>query len=182
MISCEVRNIPDKVSWFKDTNTSLPKLRVLDLRHNLWFGNHSIMAMCKIQELEELNLRGCVRMGECFAYTALATRFGFLELKRVDLRDTFTSNADVPCWGRLSKLTHLWLGKTAADVELTRPPSCEGDGKVSDRGLLSLCVFGSDPNTPVHIEHLVLAHTEVRNLLYFIFNSFTFTMYVFHSF
>ena len=51
--------------------------QVLDLRDSPWVTNHSLMAICKIEELRELDLRGCFRMGECFAYTALACRFGF---------------------------------------------------------------------------------------------------------
>ena len=39
-----------------------------------WVKNHCLMALCKLEHLRELSLRGCHRVGECFAYTALATR------------------------------------------------------------------------------------------------------------
>ena len=50
---------------------------MLDLRESPWVTNHSLMAICKLEELREVDLRGCFRIGECFAYTALACRFGF---------------------------------------------------------------------------------------------------------
>ena len=61
--------------------------QVLDLMDSPWVTNHSLMAICKIEELRELDLRGCFRMGECFAYTALACRFGFRYFKSKFAKD-----------------------------------------------------------------------------------------------
>ena len=103
--------------------------QVLDLRDSPWVTNHSLMAICKIEELRELDLRGCFRMGECFAYTALACRFGFRyfpkkkiretvhsvepstpstrKVEKLDLRDTSVGDQEAACFSRLPELRQL---------------------------------------------------------------------------
>ena len=54
-------------------------------------------SVCKCTELRTLNLRGCSRIGELFAYSALATRFGFRNLEKLDARDTSAGNSEVSC-------------------------------------------------------------------------------------
>ena len=39
-------------------------------------------------------------------------RFGFRSLEKLDLRDTSVGNSEVPCFGQLPKLTHLFFGHT----------------------------------------------------------------------
>ena len=70
-------------------------LKSVDLTGSGWLSNHSLMALCKCEELTELNLNGCWRIGECFAYSALACRFGFRKLKKADLTDTKVTNSEV---------------------------------------------------------------------------------------
>ena len=79
--NCEAINLPSDRSYFKNISTSLPKLKSLNLNGCGWVKNHCLMAICKAENLEELSVVGCFRIGECFAYTALATRFGFTALR-----------------------------------------------------------------------------------------------------
>lgn len=108
----EFVNTPTQESYFRNLELTLPRLRVLDLAGCGWVSNHSLMAICKCEQLEELNLRGCFRIGVCFVYTALACRFGFKRLRKLDLRDTSIGNSEVPAFGRLPEITHLKMGKT----------------------------------------------------------------------
>jgi hypothetical protein len=77
LVDCEVINVPAKESYFLNMYTLLPNLESLDLSNSPWLPNHSLMAICKCEKLSKVSFRGCYRMGECFAYTAMATRFGF---------------------------------------------------------------------------------------------------------
>jgi len=100
----ELFNVAEKESYFKGLQETLPNLRELDLSGCGWVSNHSLMSICKCDNLQRLDLKGCRRMGECFVYTALATRFGFRALQWVDLRDTKMSDSEVPCFGRLPEI------------------------------------------------------------------------------
>ena len=154
IVNSEFVGISSKESYFTGIHEHLERLEVLELVGCGWVSNHSIMAICKCTELKELSLRGCFRIGECFAYTALACRFGFRNLRRADLRDTRIGNSEVPCFGRLPEISSLYLGRTAEDTPPTpsasgdnvpvNPP--EGDGMITDRGLLSLCSYSEDPH------------------------------------
>ena len=53
---------------------------------------------------------GYVRIGECFAYTALATRFGFNNVEVFDLRDTNIGDTEVQCFGRKEAVLELLVG------------------------------------------------------------------------
>ena len=98
------------------------------------------MALCKLEKLRILKLRGChrlasfplpsflhchhakapsllpykyfdnARIGECFAYTALATRFGFNNVEVFDLRDTNIGDTEVQCFGRKEAVLELLVG------------------------------------------------------------------------
>ena len=96
-----------------------------------WVKNHCLMALCKLERLRILRLRGChrspswtsshffhhqnididmFRIGECFAYTALATRFGFNNVEVFDLRDTNIGDTEVQCFGRKEAVLELLVG------------------------------------------------------------------------
>ena len=95
---CEVDNLPTDISYFRNIHTSLPLLEVLSLEGCCWVKNHCLMAICKLDKLKILNLRGCFRIGECFAYTALALKFGFNSIEKFDLRDTDMSDMGLSCF------------------------------------------------------------------------------------
>lgn len=95
---CEVDNLPTDISYFRNIHTSLPLLEVLNLEGCCWVKNHCLMAICKLDKLRILNLRGCFRIGECFAYTALALKFGFNSIEKFDLRDTDMSDMGLSCF------------------------------------------------------------------------------------
>ena len=67
------------------------------------------MAICKIETLKVLSLRGCHNVGACFAYCALATRFGFNKIEKFDLRDTEIGDAELVCFGRKPTLKELLI-------------------------------------------------------------------------
>ena len=132
---CELINPASKDSWFRSFHETLSTLSHLDLSGcGGWLRNHCLMALCKSESLEELNLRGCFRIGEAFAYTAIATRFGFRNLKRLDLRDTNCGSSEIASFGRLPKLEGLKMGLTAPDIEVRTEDNCESDGVISDKG------------------------------------------------
>merc|ERR1712218_697649 len=85
---CEVDHLPTDISYFKNISQNLPRLENLNLQNCGWVKNHCLMALCKLEHLKTLNLRGCFRIGECFAYTALALKFGFNNIQKFDLRGT----------------------------------------------------------------------------------------------
>ncbi|XP_076285928.1 uncharacterized protein LOC143211813 isoform X3 [Lasioglossum baleicum] len=74
-----------------------------------WFTPHSLLVISKMPNLKELRLNSCHRLGECVAYTSLATRFGFKKLEILDLRDTALGDSEVCCFSSTSTLTHLYL-------------------------------------------------------------------------
>ena len=139
----------------------LPRLEFLDLTNCRWLAHHSLQAISKCQKLEELILFGCRRIGECFVYTALATRFGFRNVSHLDLRNTNIGDSEVTCFGRLPKITNLSLGHT-----VPIPPSprdCESNGDITDRGVISLCLSEMDAPIPGKLQKLSLIRTEVSD-------------------
>lgn len=95
---CEVDNLPTDISYFKNISDHLPLLEILNLERCRWVKNHCLMAICKLENLKSLNIRGCFRIGECFAYTALALRFGFKAIEKFDLRDTDMADMGLACF------------------------------------------------------------------------------------
>ena len=155
-------------------NSHFPHLEHLDLTNSGWLSNHSLQAICKCDSLRQLILKGCRKLGECFVYTALATRFGFKNVTLVDLRDTFVGDSEVPCFGRLPNITHLLLGRTAmmasAESGLPGPPSppppagSESNGKITDRGVMSMCLSElEDGNRRGRLETLSLIRTDITD-------------------
>ncbi len=151
---CEFINTPDRHSYFRDMHERLPQLEVLDLSESAWVTNHSVMAFCKCENLKELNLRGCFKIGECFAYTALACRFGFKLVEKIDLRDTCVGDSELACFGRLPEVSHLYLGKSNAASSAAANPNNSG---MTDRGMRSLCVHSGDGHIS-KLRHLSLAN------------------------
>ncbi|XP_040577032.1 uncharacterized protein [Lepeophtheirus salmonis] len=150
-----VINALDKESYFKEMHLKFPALKVLDLACSTWVPNHSLLAICKLENLEELSLNGCYRIGECFVYTALATRFGFRNLRIIDLRGTFVGNPEMQCFGRLPQITKAYFG----NIITSRPSLSEGDGKIEDRGIASLI----DVESPSSLTHLSLQKTGLTD-------------------
>lgn len=173
LVNCEVVHVPERESFFKDMHLSFPHLEELNLTNCGWVTNHSLLSLCKCEKLRVVNLRGCFKIGETFAYTALATRFGFRNVEIMDLRDTCIGNSEVSCFGRLPKMRRIMFGRSsvhsdpsgaaAAAATLADPPypPSEGDGRISDRGIESMCPMAGDP--PSEITHLSLQNTLVTN-------------------
>jgi len=143
----EVINTPDNASYFKDIGTIMPQLISLDLSYSGWVPNHSLMAICKCPNLEELRLRGCFRMGECFAYTALACRFGFEKVTIFDLRDTEFSDMHTACFFGRPVVKMMLLGKDTGD---------NTDSKITDRSI-------TGTNMSCILEMLSLRNTKITD-------------------
>ena len=103
----EVVNMPAKQSYFFGLDERVPRLEKLDLSYSNWLTNHSIQSLCKCPQLKEVIFRGCSRIGEVLAYTALATRFGFRNVCKMDLRDTSIGDHELSCFGKLPKVNTL---------------------------------------------------------------------------
>ena len=102
--NCEVVNMPPSKSYFWELDKRMPRLEKLDLSYNNWLTNHSIQSLCKCQDLKEVSFRGCMRIGEVLAYTAIATRFGFRNVTKMDLRDTSIGDHELSCFAKLPKV------------------------------------------------------------------------------
>lgn len=147
---CEFHNLPGDRSFFKHIDTFMPHIEKLNLTRCGWVKNHCLMALCKLEHLRVLNLRGCHRVGECFAYTALATRFGFNKVEVFDLRDTDIGDTEVQCFGRKVAVLELLLGGERGE-------------KITDRGILSLISTSGVPVFHSKLQKLVMARTSVTD-------------------
>ncbi|XP_076758946.1 uncharacterized protein LOC143428120 isoform X4 [Xylocopa sonorina] len=118
----------------KTTCTDLKELIIEEYRINgdkclilsncQWFTPHSLLVISKMPKLKELRLNSCHRLGECVAYTSLATRFGFKTLEILDLRDTALGDSEVGCFSCTKTLTHLYL-EFPSSSRNTEPPEPE---------------------------------------------------------
>ena len=162
IVHCNITNLNPKVSPLSQIDAKVPFLKRLDLSFNpTWLTNHSIQSACKLENLEEVSYRGCKRIGEGFAYTALATRFGFRKVKKIDLRDTSAGNAEVSCFSSLPSVTHLFFGHTLCHSDDYKAPNgSESGGKITDRGLFCLHL-PPDQFAPNKIQYIDLINTCV---------------------
>ncbi|XP_017792380.1 PREDICTED: uncharacterized protein LOC108574322 [Habropoda laboriosa] len=106
---CKMGYLRSNKSYFFKMNFHMPNLTCLILSNCQWFTPHSLLVMSKLPKLKELRLNSCHRLGECVAYTSLATRFGFKTLEILDLRDTALGDSEVGCFSCTKTLTHLYL-------------------------------------------------------------------------
>jgi len=153
----EIFNLPTSRSYFKDISRHLPALHSLNLLKCGWVKNHCLMAICKLENLQYLNLRHCFKIGECFAYTALATRFGFGNLEFLDLRDTEIGDSELSCFGSKENIKELLVGGEYGE-------------KLTDRGFESLWNKNIEKltltNTSLSEEGLLGLHSTLRKLRY----------------
>lgn len=106
---CKIEHLRSNKSYFFRMNFHMPNLTCLILSNCQWFTPHSLLVISKMPKLKELRLNSCHRLGECVAYTSLATRFGFKTLEILDLRDTALGDSEVGCFSCTKTLTHLYL-------------------------------------------------------------------------
>ncbi|XP_016918450.1 uncharacterized protein LOC108001770 isoform X1 [Apis cerana] len=106
---CKMGYLRSNKSYFFKMNFHMPNLTCLILSNCQWFTPHSLLVISKMPKLKELRLNSCHRLGECVAYTSLATRFGFKTLEILDLRDTALGDSEVGCFSCTKTLTHLYL-------------------------------------------------------------------------
>ena len=161
IVDSNVINISPRESFLFRLDKKIPHLETLDLSNSNWLSNHSLQAICKCDSLREVVLKGCRKLGECFVYTALATRFGFKNVQSIDLRDTWIGDSEVPCFGRLPHITRLLLGKTSA-ADTLPPRNSESNGHITDRGVMSMCVK-DDNNEMGRLKVLSLMRTGVSD-------------------
>ena len=136
---------------------ALPNLHRLILSGCGWLSSHSLMAIAKLPLLEELDLRGCRRMGDVFAYTALATRWGFQKLERLDMRDTNITDTEWQCFGRLPSIKKFLAGRTL-DGNQT-----ETDERLNDRALACLAALVQQSRKESPLEEIGLTGTGVTD-------------------
>ena len=152
LVGSEFHNLPQP--YFKNIHTKLPHLEELDLTNCGWVTDYFLMAICKIESLRVLSLRGCHNVGACFAYCALATRFGFNKIEKFDLRDTGIGDTELVCFGRKSSLKELLIsGKKKDNLAMYQ-------FNVSERGIENITAGGSS-----NIERLTLAQFDLSDSL-----------------
>ncbi|XP_012270777.1 uncharacterized protein LOC105694556 isoform X2 [Orussus abietinus] len=106
---CKLCHIQIDRSYFFTMDLHMRSLTCLILSNCQWFMPHSLLVISKIRNLKELRLDSCHSLGECVAYTSLATRFGFKTLEILDLRDTALGDSEICCFSSTKTLTHLYL-------------------------------------------------------------------------
>ncbi|XP_051165772.1 uncharacterized protein LOC127284405 [Leptopilina boulardi] len=106
---CDLLQMELKQSYFFGVHEHMPHLTSLILSNCKWFAPHSLMVISKLPKLKELRLDSCHRIGECFAYTSLAARYGFKALQILDLRNTMIGDSEIACFNCTETLTHLYL-------------------------------------------------------------------------
>ncbi|XP_068967493.1 F-box/LRR-repeat protein fbxl-1 isoform X1 [Bombus flavifrons] len=121
---CKMEHLRSNKSYFFKMNFHMPNLTCLILSNCEWFTPHSLLVISKMPKLKELRLNSCHRLGECVAYTSLATRFGFKTLEILDLRDTALGDSEVGCFSCTKTLTHLYL-ECPSSLRNTESPDSE---------------------------------------------------------
>ena len=147
LLGSEFHNLPQP--YFKNIHTKLPNLEELDLTNCGWVTDYFLMAICKIETLKVLSLRGCHNVGNCFAYCALATRFGFNKIEKFDLRDTEIGDAELVCFGRKPTLKELLISGNEHKIN-----------RITERGIANITAEGAS-----NIERLTLAHCDLSDSL-----------------
>ena len=140
LLGSEFHNLPQP--YFKNIHTKLPILEELDLTNCGWVTDYFLMAICKIETLKVLSLKGCHNVGVCFAYCALATRFGFNKIEKFDLRDTDIKDTELVCFGRKPSLKELLINH------------------ITERGIANVTAEGES-----NIERLTLSHCSLSDSL-----------------
>ncbi|CAD0207012.1 unnamed protein product [Chrysodeixis includens] len=80
----------------------------LDVSECDWFEPASLMPLSKLPVLHELYMKDCVRLTECVAYASLATRYGFRQLRILDVRGSPISDSEISAVGWLPLLEELY--------------------------------------------------------------------------
>ncbi|XP_043494527.1 uncharacterized protein LOC122519249 [Polistes fuscatus] len=106
---CQMDHLQTNKSYFFKIDLHMTNLTCLILSHCQWLLPHSLLVISKIAKLKELRMNSCRRLGECVAYSSLATRFGFKKLETLDLRDTALGDSEVSCFSGTKTLKHLYL-------------------------------------------------------------------------
>jgi len=110
-------NTTERVPYWKDLYMKLPNLEDLTLTNCSFVTAHSLMSISKFPKLERLILRGCRKIGECLAYVALSSRFGFKNLKVLDVTDTKVGSSEFTSFASIATLEEFYLGQYDAFVE-----------------------------------------------------------------
>ena len=112
MENCFLTNVPTKKSYFNNMASHTPLLESLNLNGCQWFEDHSLMAISKCPKLTSLQVRNCPLVGTCAAYILLAARFGFENLKVLDLRETAIGDGEIHAFKTKPNLKQLYIDGT----------------------------------------------------------------------
>lgn len=124
---CLFTNLPEGRSYFYKVDQYLPNLKVLDLESCFWFAPHSLLALSKCKNLQELRFSYCW-LEDFVPYASLGTRFGFTALRVLDLRWTWVSDRELSCFNKTETLNELYLDSPFGEG---------GDTMISDVGITS---------------------------------------------
>ncbi|XP_075990013.1 uncharacterized protein LOC142985616 isoform X2 [Anticarsia gemmatalis] len=102
-------NLPLNTSYLGKVQDRLPLLEYLDISECEWFEPASLMPLSKVPKLRELYMKQCRRLTECVAYASLATRYGFQNLKILDMRGSPVADSEVSAFGWLPNLEELYV-------------------------------------------------------------------------
>ncbi|KAI4495591.1 hypothetical protein M0802_008603 [Mischocyttarus mexicanus] len=106
---CRMDHLQTNKSYFFKIDHHMANLTCLILSNCQWLLPHSLLVISKIAKLKELRMNSCRRLGECVAYSSLATRFGFKQLEILDLRETALGDSEISCFSNTKTLRHLYL-------------------------------------------------------------------------
>ena len=109
MENSHLADVPIKKSYFNNMASHTPLLESLNLNGCEWFEDHSLMAISKCPKLSSLQVRKCPQVGTCAAYILLAARFGFENLKILDLRETAIGDGEIHAFKTKPNLKQLYI-------------------------------------------------------------------------
>jgi hypothetical protein len=109
--------IAGRRSYFFGMFKAIPRLQSLDLTDCTWVDNHSLLSLSKCPIIRELILNGCIKMGGCVAYSALAAGMGFNYLERLDVRNTLMEDVDLKNFLTKNSIVEMYIGTDLKDTE-----------------------------------------------------------------
>ncbi|CAG4974320.1 unnamed protein product [Colias eurytheme] len=96
-------------SFLSNISEHLPVLEYLDVSECEWMEPSSLLPLSKHTTLTHLIVRECYRLTEFVAYASLTTRYGFRNLKVIDMRGSPVGDSEVSALGWLPALCELRL-------------------------------------------------------------------------
>ncbi|XP_048480142.1 uncharacterized protein LOC105397669 [Plutella xylostella] len=108
-------NLPVDKSFMFRVHDYLPLLESVNISLCAWVCGAALLPLSKLRSLRVLAARGCKRLAEFVAYASLAARYGFRNLKVLDVRGSPLADSEVSAFGWLPLLEELYCSVQQPD-------------------------------------------------------------------